>query len=165
MRLTKWAKGNKPILQVFWKIYLPLLILISSKRGYTCRFLSFNVLFISIIFLFHKKKNPIKTFETKYLNYLTLITWGRFLSFIQYFIVYYTSTKSWRGYIFIAVCLCVCVSVCVYVSVCVCPEFLWTKFQPNGWTDLDAVFAKWLLTTLARTLLKLVTLGQRSRSR
>ena len=71
----------------------------------------------------------------------------------------YTSTKSWRGYIFIAVCLCVC------VCVCVCPEFLWTKFQPNGCTDLDAVFAKQLLTTLSRTLLKLVTLGQRSRSR
>ena len=26
---------------------------------------------------------------------------------------FYTPTKSWRGYIFIAVCLCVCVSVCV----------------------------------------------------
>ena len=49
--------------------------------------------------------------------------------------------------------------------VCVCPDFLWTKFKPNGCTDLDAVFAKWLLTALARTLLKLVTLGQRSRSR
>ena len=59
------------------------------------------------------------------------------------------------------------VSVCVCVSVClsVCPDFLWTKFQPNGCTDLDAVFTKWLLTTLARSLLKLVTLGRRSRSR
>ena len=27
--------------------------------------------------------------------------------------IFYTSTKSWRGYIFTAVCLCVCVSVCV----------------------------------------------------
>ena len=43
----------------------------------------------------------------------------------------YTSTKSWRGYIFIAVCLSVCVL---------------TKFQPNGCTDSDTVFAKWLLT-------------------
>ena len=25
--------------------------------------------------------------------------------------VYYTSTKSWRGYIFTSVCLCICVSV------------------------------------------------------
>ena len=41
-------------------------------------------------------------------------------------------------------------SLCVSVSV----------FQPNGCTDLDVVFAKWLLTALARTLLKLVTLGQ-----
>ena len=57
----------------------------------------------------------------------------------------------------LSVCLCVCVSVC--------PDFLWTKFQPNGCTDLDAVFAKWLLTALAQTLLKLVTLGQRLRSR
>ena len=30
-------------------------------------------------------------------------------------VFYYTSTKSWRGYIFITVCLCVCLS----VSVCV----------------------------------------------
>ena len=71
----------------------------------------------------------------------------------------YTSTKSWRGYIFTAVCLCVC------VCLSVCPIFLWTKFQPNRCTDLDAVFAKWLLKTLARTLLNLVTLGPRSRSR
>ena len=71
-------------------------------------------------------------------------------------LVFYTSTKLCRGYIFTSVRLCVCVSVC--------PEFLWTKFQPNGCTDLDAVFAKWLLPALARTLLNLVALGQRSRS-
>ena len=29
----------------------------------------------------------------------------------------YTSTKSWRGYIFTAVCLCVCVSVCLCVRI------------------------------------------------
>ena len=51
------------------------------------------------------------------------------------------------------VCVCVCVQLC-----------LWTKFQPNGCTDLDSVFTKRLLSTLALTLLKLVTLGQRSRS-
>ena len=33
--------------------------------------------------------------------------------------LYYTSTKSWRGYIFTSVCLCVCVSVCVSVCLCV----------------------------------------------
>ena len=56
----------------------------------------------------------------------------------------------------------VCVLVCV--SVCVSDGFLWTKFQLNGWTDLDAFFAKWLVTALAQTLLKLVTLGPRIRS-
>ena len=56
-------------------------------------------------------------------------------------------------------------SLSVCVSVCLCVRyFLWTKFQPNECTDLDAVFAKWLLLALARTLLNLVTLGQRSRS-
>ena len=92
--------------------------------------------------------------------------------------VFYASTKSWRGYIFTAVCLCVCVCVCVCMCVCVCVRVcvcvcvcvcmsvwvcvrlcLWTKCQPNECTDLDAVFAKRLLSTLARTLLKLVTLG------
>ena len=48
----------------------------------------------------------------------------------------------------LSVCLCVCVS-----------GILVNKIP----ADLNAVFAKWLLTTLARTLLKLVTLGQRSR--
>ena len=52
--------------------------------------------------------------------------------------------------------VCVCVYVCVCVRLC-----LWTaEFQPNG----RGFYAKWLLTTLAQTLLKLVTLGQRSRS-
>ena len=74
---------------------------------------------------------------------------------VSVFFCFYTSTKSWRGYIFTAVCL----SVCMSVRLC-----LWTKFQPNKWADLDAVFAKRLLTLLAQTLLKLVTLGQRSRS-
>ena len=36
--------------------------------------------------------------------------------------------KLWRGYILIAVFLFVCLSV--------------NKFQPNGCTDLDAIFAK-----------------------
>ena len=58
----------------------------------------------------------------------------------------------------------VCVS--VYLSVCLCVRLcLWRKFQPNGCTDLNAVFAKRLHSTLARTLLKLVTLGQRWRSK
>ena len=40
---------------------------------------------------------------------------------VQYFDDnFYTSTKSWRGYIFTAVCLCVCLCVCV----CVRPDIL-----------------------------------------
>ena len=59
----------------------------------------------------------------------------------------------------LSVCLSVCLCVCVCVRLC-----LWTKFQPNSYIDLDAVFAKQLFSTLARTLLKFVTFGQRSRS-
>ena len=71
-------------------------------------------------------------------------------------LVCYTSTKLWRGYIFIAVCLCVCVRVYRYVCLSVCPAvFLWTKFQLKGCTDFDMILAKWLLTALAQTLLKL----------
>ena len=33
---------------------------------------------------------------------------------------FYTSTKSWRGYIFTAVCLCVCLCVCVSVCPILC---------------------------------------------
>ena len=79
------------------------------------------------------------------------------------FVHFYISTKSWRGYIFTAVCLCVCRSVCLSVCLSV-RHFLWTKFQPNGYTDLDAVFGKWLIISLARTQLKMVTFDQRSRS-
>ena len=63
--------------------------------------------------------------------------------------VFYTSTKSWRGYIFTSVCLsvCVCVCVCVCVYVCVCVSVclsdseqnssrtdvpIWTQFSLNG---------------------------------
>ena len=63
-----------------------------------------------------------------------------------------------RGYIFTAVCLCVRLCVCVCMSTVSCE-------QNSSHTDLDAVFAKLLLTALAQTLLKLVTLSQRSRSR
>ena len=39
-------------------------------------------------------------------------------------IPFYTSTKSWRGYIFTAVCLCVSLCMCVCVCLSVCPDFL-----------------------------------------
>ena len=75
----------------------------------------------------------------------------------------------------------VCVSVCQWV----CPMFsceqnsssrtdepIWSRFSVNGclphwlkpYSNLDIVFAKWLFPALTWTLLKLVTLGQRSRS-
>ena len=53
---------------------------------------------------------------------------------------FYTSTKSWRGYIFTAVCVCVCVC----LSVCLCVRIsceqnssrkdvpIWTRFSLNG---------------------------------
>ena len=45
-----------------------------------------------------------------------------FLSLFLSMFVNYTSTNSWRGYIFTAVCLCVRLSVCL--SVCVSIVFL-----------------------------------------
>ena len=51
--------------------------------------------------------------------------------------------------------------VCVSICLSVCPILLVNKFQPNGCTDLDTIFAKRLLSTLAQTPLKMVTLGQR----
>ena len=74
---------------------------------------------------------------------------------------FYTSTKERLCF---HCSLSVCLSVCL--CVCVCPAlFLWKKFHQNGYTDLDAVFPIWLLRTLAQTVLKLVILDQRSRSR
>ena len=58
-----------------------------------------------------------------------------------FFFCFYTSTKSWRGYIFTAVCLCVCVclSVCLCVWLNSCEqnssrtdEPIWTRFSLNG---------------------------------
>ena len=72
--------------------------------------------------------------------------------------LFVTPPQNRKGVIFLLQFVCVCVSVCLCVR-----HFLWTKFQPNGCIDLDAVFAKWLLTALAQILLNSVTLGQRSR--
>ena len=48
------------------------------------------------------------------------------------------------------------------LSVCVCVRLV-NKIQAEWMHRFDTVFAKWLLTTLAQTLLKSLTLGQRSR--
>ena len=83
-------------------------------------------------------------------------------AFSECFLSFFTPPQNHGGVIFLL--QFVCVSVCVFVCVCVSDIFLLTKFQPNGQTDLDAVFANWLLSALAQTILNLVTLGQRSRS-
>ena len=46
---------------------------------------------------------------------------------------YYTSKKSWRGFIFTSMCVCVFGCVCMCVSE--------TIIQPNGFTDFDEIFA------------------------
>ena len=52
-----------------------------------------------------------------------------------------SSTKSWRGYIFTAVCLSVCLCVCVCLSLCLSVSkqnssrmdtLIWTRFSLNG---------------------------------
>ena len=55
-----------------------------------------------------------------------------------------TSTKSWRGYIFTAVCLCVCV--CVSVCLSVCSAFLVNKIpaEPMHRFSLHGCFWHWL---------------------
>ena len=75
--------------------------------------------------------------------------WG--IKDISFACSFYTSSKSWRGYSFTAVYLCVCV--CLY--------FVWTKFQPNRSTFVHTTGS---LNGCVRTLSKVVTFGQRSRS-
>ena len=55
-------------------------------------------------------------FERRYNNLNLKVMFSNEIStlFVKNF---YTSTKSWRGYIFTAVCLCVCVSVCPEILV------------------------------------------------
>ena len=60
-------------------------------------------------------------------------------------VFFYTSTKSWRGYIFTSVCLSVCQCVCVCLCVCVCEQNssrtnapIWMRFS------LNSCFLHWL---------------------
>ena len=64
---------------------------------------------------------------------------------------FFTLPQNRGGVIFLLQFVCVSVCVSLYVSVRLC---LWIKFQPNERTDLDQIFAKGLLTTLAQTLFK-----------
>ena len=56
--------------------------------------------------------------------------------------------------------LSVCLPVCLCVCVCVCPAMHVNKIQAERMNR----FGRGLLTTLTQSLLKLVTIGQRSRS-
>ena len=80
-----------------------------------------------------------------------LLVWNGFFVFVCLFLHLHEIMDGLYFHCSLSVCLSVCV--CVWL-------FLWT----NGWTDLDAVFTERLLSTLTRTLLKLVTLDQMSRS-
>ena len=79
-------------------------------------------------------------------------------SITRKYMFFFTPPQFCGGVIFSLqfVCVCVCESVCLTLFV--------NKFQLNGCTDSDEVFTKWLLTALSRTLLKVLTFGQRSRS-
>ena len=74
-----------------------------------------------------------------FLYFSFIAAWKKIKPFI-------TSLRNHGGVIFSLqfVRVSVCLSVFLYVRLC-----LWTQFQPNGWTDLDAGFAKGLLSTLA----------------
>ena len=73
-------------------------------------------------------------------NLILKVTDVEVSAFSECFLCFYTSTKSWRGYIFTPVCLCVC----VYVFVCLCVRIsceqnssrtdtpIWTQFLLNG---------------------------------
>ena len=66
-----------------------------------------------------------------------------YLKFYWTYKLYYTSTKSWRGYIFTSVCLCVCVCVCMSSYSCEQNSSrtsapIWTQFSLNG------CFLQWL---------------------
>ena len=64
---------------------------------------------------------------------------------------------------FVCVCVCVCMCVCVRLCVCVsvCPALLANKIPAERMHRFERGFTKWLLPALARTQLKLVTLGNR----
>ena len=100
--------------------------------------------------------NPVST--SLFPHFLLRMLCASFLDNILYLFTFLHLDQIVEG-LYYHCSLSVCLSVCLCVWLC-----LWTKFQPNGYTDMDAVFAKWLLSTLARILSQWMTLGQRSRS-
>ena len=102
----------------------------------------------------HKVKVTYQGQRSQMWRFLRSLNASCYFFFFFFLLFFYTFMKSWRGYIFTAVCLSVC------------PALLVNK-SPAEWMNRlgrGAIFANWLLTALAQTLLKLVTLGQRSRS-
>ena len=66
-----------------------------------------------------------------------------YIYFMSLYVVYWTMfTPPQRG-LYFRCSLSLWLSLCLSLCMCVCA-------RPNKWTDLDAVFAKWLLTTLAQ---------------
>ena len=81
---------------------------------------------------------------------------------ILYMKTFITPPKNVEGLYFHSLqFVCVSVCLCVCLSSTACEQ---NPSQTDEFTDLDAIFVKRLLSTLARTRLKLVTLGQMSRS-
>ena len=95
---------------------------------------------------------------TWYLHHESLREWSDYRQCVGLEVSHYTSTKSWKGYIFTSICLCACACpltrVCVSVSLSV---HLWIKCRSNQCTNFELVFAKRLHLALARILFKLVT--------
>ena len=62
----------------------------------------------------HENSDPHK-FQRIHLNWATNNHLNLAHAYLDFAVSFYTSSKSWRGYIFTAVCLCVCVclSVCL----------------------------------------------------
>ena len=70
---------------------------------------------------------------------------------------YYTSTKSWRGYIFTSVCLCVFVCVCV----CVCPTLLVNKIPAERMHRFGRGFRLTVAQHIGSDLIEIGDLGSK----
>ena len=98
-----------------------------------------NLLLISMNALLSAISTEKKCFKIHkhYWFFFTMVQCNKTIDTIDFFI---TAPRNRGGVIFSLQFVCVCV--------CVSNVFLWTKFQPNGCTDLDEFLAKWLLTEL-----------------
>ena len=58
------------------------------------------------------------------------------VTYLTPFLSFCTSTKSWRGYISIAVCLCICITVWLFVCLSVSEQNS-SRTDSHGFTDFD----------------------------